>query len=242
MTKFSGPLKWLRELALSLPTEIATFVEIIRELEPSLQHLRVKGDLNPTSILPAITPVLGNLVCLELSLSGWSVSTADLSIAVEVILRYGLRLETLCLGLRLFGGSLHPPSAHFRTYAHALPQLRYFALRLKSAMVYDTDMLPAISLFLKDRPVLESLELVDDCSTGYIEGLHHDYWNLLLSFPSSFPRLKRLAMTIPSQFSMQEAARIIPHTVQSLALSGGGPSEWFCSKRLHLVCFLEVAQ
>ncbi|KIM91446.1 hypothetical protein PILCRDRAFT_129982 [Piloderma croceum F 1598] len=144
ITKFSGPLKWLRELALPLPTEVAAFVELIRELEPSLQHLHVKGDLNPTSFLPAITPVLGNLVCLELSLSGWGVGTTDLSTAVEVILRYGFRLETLCIGLH---HSAHLPSAHFRTYANALPELRYFALRLKSTRVYDTDMRPAISLF-----------------------------------------------------------------------------------------------
>ncbi|KIM91445.1 hypothetical protein PILCRDRAFT_129965 [Piloderma croceum F 1598] len=50
----------------------------------------------------------------------------------------------------------------------------------------------------------------------------------------SFPRLKRLAMTMPSQFPMQETARIIPRTVQNLTLSGGGASAWFCRKRLHL--------
>lgn len=170
----------------------------------------------------------------KLSLSGLGIGITEVSTVVEVILRYGIRLETLSLGLHRLKDSFNPHSAHkFITYALDLPRLRNFALRLQLGVSHFPDMLPAISDCLQDLPHLEALELVDTYPDGYI---HRDYWNFLFSFP----RLNRLAMNIPSHFSKQEAARIILRTVRSLALLGRGASAWFSREHLHLVCFIEV--
>jgi len=217
--KFSAPLKCLQELALFLPEmDASIYTDLLRELEPSLRRLRVHYNSGITGILPAIAPVLRNLTHLELSTSG--MGPGNINVTVEAILCHGFRLEALHLYVH---GAVQLPSAHFRTYANALPHLRSFGFHLKYhyGTLHDTDFFPAISDFLRDRSHIESLELVNEGSNQI--GLNLDSWNIL----SSFPRLRRLSMIIPNDFSIRQACRVIPKTVRSLELSGPGAYSWF---------------
>ena len=214
---------------------MAILTDLIRDLEPSLRHLRVHDRSHSINVLPAITPVLGNLVYLELSVSA-SNSGMNASAVVEAILCHDSPLETLGLGLPSFRDSLPWPSVHFRTYAHALPQLRNFAFHFVRYTLHDRDILPAISEFLQGRPHLESLELIDDYDDH--TGFHSNDW----SFLSSLPRLRRLAMIVPDGFPMHQAAGLIPRTVRSLGLSGYGAYAWFCTEHLESVRFLKIVR
>jgi hypothetical protein len=221
---FPTPLKHLRELALLSLRDVEVYADLFKELGSSLRHLYLHHDLNSTSIIPSITPVLGNLVHLELSTEGFGSN-----IVVQVVLAHGFHLESLRLSIN--GPSSELPSVHFRTYANALPQLRNFAFHSKCTPFRDIDFFPAILIFLQDRPLLGSLELFDT-SSGDDIGIKHDSWNFLISMP----HLHRLSMIIPSHFPIYQAARVIPRTVRSLGLSGYGASEWFSQEYLQSVC------
>ena len=177
--------------------------------------------------------VLGNLAHLELAVSGTGPNR--INVAVEVVLCYGLCLESL--RLLVLGMSIAlMPSEHFRTYAHALPQLRNFGFLLPYRTTPNRDFLPAVSKFLQGRSHLESLELVDFQDS--IIGLDLDSWKFL----SSFFNLRRLSIITQAHFPMNLPCQYIPRTVLSLGLSSGGAYSWFCGDLWPSACLLQITQ
>jgi hypothetical protein len=182
--------------------------DLFRRLGPSLRRIFLHSD---RSFFATVKSVLRNLTHLELS-GTWDDHRQETS-AFESILCHGIHLESL----RVKGYVVKRHSVSFRNHPDALPDLRHFGVHITADGIRDEDLFPAILDFLRNRPQLESLELISPfCHPGATPDnsvVSSPCWDIL----SEFPHIRKLAITIPHDKS--SITEVIPSTVQTLILS-----------------------
>jgi len=140
---------------------------------------------------------------------------ADETSLFQVILSSGEHLESL----RLIGCPLQVHSVYFRQYPRSLPLLRDFGMHLQhgSRAVVDPDLFPAICDFLRNRPLLNLLELwihnareIDLTMFGFDVRV----WEFL----SSLGCLRTLSANLLLAIPYQTMVELIPRSVKTLTV------------------------
>lgn len=206
------PTPWtcLRQLSIHPMTpDISVYAEAFQHLGLSLRRLRIA---NQSNLLPIIGSLTQNLTHLELA-SFWGVGSRES--LLDAILSNGSSLESLRIGGVLF---MHEQSVFFRKYPRSLPHLRDFSARftLSQFSMNDPDLFPAICDFLRERPLLESLELVLGCG-GVLQatlGFDERVWEGL----TSMQHLHTLCLTVPTAKPPGNIVQWIPRSVKTLTL------------------------
>jgi hypothetical protein len=211
--RIPAPLKNLEQLCVHPTTaDLCAYNDGLNQASQTLRRLKMAHHSNPVSI---ITPLVGNLTHLEL-VAPWG--GANETSLFHVILGSGERLESL----RLVGYPLHAHSIHFRQYRRSLPLLRDFGLRLahgRMAMI-DPDLFPAVCDFLRDRPLLESLELV--AYTREVDQAAFGFGVCVWDFISSLPHLRILSANLLNTIPRQRMVGLIPRSVKTLSVPSCG--------------------
>jgi len=189
--------------------DLSAYVNEFQQLGQSLRRLRMA---NRSNVVPIIVPLARNLTHLEL-LAPWG--RADETSLFQVILGNGECIESL----RLVGCPLQPHSVYFRQYPRSLPRLRDFGVRLVQAgtALVDLDFFPAICDFLRERPLLESLELTPypQENDQKVFGFDVKVWE----FISSLQHLRVLSATMLDTIPHQKIVELIPRSVKTLTVS-----------------------
>lgn len=200
----------------------------LQQLARTLRRLRMAHRSN---ITPAIATLAGNLTHLELVTPWGAVDEISL---FQVVLGNCEHLESL----RLIGCPLQIHSVYFRQYPHSLPRLRDFGVCLAPGllMVLDPDFFPAICDFLRDRPMLESLEL-NSCAAQNDQtafGFDMRVWEFL----SSLQHLRILCTRTVDTIPQKRMVELIPRSVKTLTLS---MCDWHLEKMLQEVRIIAFA-
>jgi len=204
------PLRNLESLCVHPTTwDISAYVDEFKQLGQTLRRLRMA---NRSSVMPIVVPLAKNLTHLEL-LSPWG-GPNETSL-FQIILGNGEHIESL----RLVGCPLQTHSVYFRQYPRSLPRLRDFGVRLVQAgtALIDPDFFPAICDFLRERPLLESLELTPYAqeTDQTVFGFNVHVWE----FISSLQHLRILSATLLDTIPHQRMVGLIPHSVKTLTVS-----------------------
>jgi hypothetical protein len=210
-------LKHLEQLCVHPTTaDLCAYNDVLKQAGQTLRRLKMAHRSNPA---PIITPLAGNLTHLEL-VGSWGAKETSL---FHVILGSCGRLESL----RLVGYPLQAHSIHFRQYRRSLPLLRDFGLRLVYGRMatIDPDLFPAICDFLRDRPLLESLELI--AHVREVDEMAFGFGEYVWEFISSLPNLRILSAKLLNAIPRQRMIALIPRSVKTLSVPPCG------------VCYLE---
>ena len=208
------PIVWDRLEQLSLHPIIGVGNSIpltpeLHQISKTLRRLRMAHRSSPTRLIALLAD---NLTHLEL-ISSWG-GPSETSL-FQVVLGSCARLESL----RLIGCPLVTHSVYFRQYPRALPWLRDFGIRFAPAhsVAKDPDFFLAICDFLRDRPILESLELLPYSQEigQTIFGFDVRVWEFL----SSLQHLRILSTFMLNTIPHQRMVHLIPRSVTTLTVS-----------------------
>jgi len=220
--RIPAPLRNLEQLCVHPTTaDLCAYNDGLKEASQTLRRLKMAHHSSP---VPIITPLAGNLTHLELVAPWGGASETSL---FHVILGSGERLESL----RLVGYPLQAHSIHFRQFRRSLPLLRDFGIRLvhgRMAMI-DPDLFPAICDFLRDRPLLESLELV--AYTREVDQAAFGFGTYVWEFVSSLPRLRILSANLLSAIPRKRMIGLIPRSIKTLSVPPCGV--WYLEQLLQ---------
>jgi len=215
-------LKHLEQLCVHPTTaDLCAYNDGFKQASQTLKRLKMAHQSNPA---PIITPLAGNLTHLEL-VAPWG--GANETSLFHVILGSCERLESL----RLVGYPLQAHSIHFRQYRRSLPLLRDFGLRLVHGRMatIDPDLFPAICDFLRDRPLLESLELV--AYAREVDQMAFGFGVYVWEFVSSLPNLRILSANLLNAIPRQRMIALIPRSVKTLSVPPCGV--WYLEQLLQ---------
>jgi hypothetical protein len=179
---------------------------------PPLRKLRISevNYLHYRRPIVVIAPILENLTHLELT-SHWDGVNGDS--VFQIILTGGHHLESLRIRNR--GDVMQQHSSHFRHHAKSLPRIREFGVHLGHlSSSVDPDFFTAICDFLKDRPLLQSLELVIQFTERSNFGYGQSTWN----FISSLQGLRILSATVHGPLT-EPIPQLVPRSLETLMLS-----------------------
>jgi hypothetical protein len=175
--------------------------------------------------------MIGNLTHLEL-FSSWG--GADETSLFKTVLGNGERIESL----RLVGCPMQTHSAYFRKYPRSLPRLRDFGLHIRHGprAVIDPDLFPSICDFLRDRPLLDLLEL-----TAHAREIDQKMFGFdvrVWEFISSLENLHTLSANLLNAIPHQKMVELIPRSVKTLTLPPCGV--WYLEQLLQKVRYLPL--
>ena len=174
-----------------------------------MRRLRIKHQLN---VAPIIATLTGKLTHLEV-LAPWG-EAGETSLFEIVLGTCGL-LESF----RVMGCSMQTHSVYFRQYPRSLPLLRDFAVCLPPdpLAAVDPDLFPAICDFLRDRPMLESLELIS--SDFEIDQPAFGFDTHVWEFLSSLQHLRILSTRTLDEIPHQRMVELLPRLLTTLTVS-----------------------
>ena len=202
------PLNHLQGLSIHPTTwNVCMYSANFQQLGQTIRRLRMTNRL---TLVPIVWPLIGNLTHLEL-ISSWG--AAGETSLLEVILGNGACLEAL----RLVGCPEQTHSIFFRQFPRSLPQLRIFGLHISRGdrVVMDVDLFPAVCHFLRDRPLLETLELMAPAhAIGQAFGFGPSIWE----FISTLDHLRILSARLLNVIPSQTMVGLIPRSVETLTV------------------------
>ena len=208
--------------------DLSAYVNDFQCLGQTLRRLRIA---NRSNLVPIILPMIGNLTHLEL-FSSWG--GADEPSLFKTVLGNGERIESL----RLVGCPMQTHSTYFRKYPRSLPRLRDFGLHIRHGprAVIDPDLFPSICDFLRDRPLLDLLEL-----TAHAREIDQKMFGFdvrVWEFISSLENLHTLSANLLNAIPHQKMVELIPRSVKTLTLPPCGV--WYLEQLLQKVRYLPL--